>query len=303
MKSLEQSNLSALNSTDSLPVLNNSTGRLSALLAAKGWRDLSPEIYAAESADQAKEQRLRDALQSYALQPDAHHGWELLNLLREAETELQTQYAYAKKQQMFYQDQAEQEAKSGGGVIADWTQWLWHGVQDFFGSSSEALVEKYARMAVESQRRQAELSIWTAALQQELLIDSTPSPEEDQSLPESTESEGDTEAEEIKAIDTPTVKAAQRHSDSLESFEAHPLSDESTIVSSEIVNSHARRLLTSLLILSQLIPTSVVHKTSPVLPHSTIMALWLAGRLYLTGNGTCTRGNINLMIVPLGRSK
>ena len=187
MKSLEQSNLSALNSTDSLSALNHSTAGLSALLAAKGWSDLSPEIYAAESADQAKEQRLKDALQSYALQPDAHHGWELLNLLREAEAELQTQYAYAKKQQAFYQAQAEQEAKSGDGVIADWTQWLWHGVQDFFGSSSEALVEKYARMAAEYQRQQAELSSWTAALQQELLIDSTSSPEEDQPLPESTE--------------------------------------------------------------------------------------------------------------------
>ena len=62
MKSLEQSNLSALNSTDSLSALNHSTVGLSALLAAKGWRDLSPEIYAAESADQAKEQRLRDAV-------------------------------------------------------------------------------------------------------------------------------------------------------------------------------------------------------------------------------------------------
>ena len=123
-------------------------------------------------------------------------------MLREAETELQTQYAYAKKQQMFYQAQAEQEAKSGGGVIADWTQWLWHGVQDFFGSSSEALVEKYARLAAESQRQQAELSTWTAALQQELLADSTPSPEEDQPLPELTEDEGNSEAEEIIARDT-----------------------------------------------------------------------------------------------------
>ena len=210
MKAFEQSNLSALNSTGSLSALNHSTAGLAAALAAKGWRDLSSEIYAAESADQAKEQRLKDVLQSYALQPDAHHGWELLNLLREAEAELQTQYAYAKKQQAFYQAQAEQEAKSGGGVIVDWTQWLWHGVQDFFGSSSEALAEKYARLAVESQRQQAELSTWTAALQQELLVDSTPSPEEDQSLPESTEAEGESEAEEIIAIDTSTSKATQR---------------------------------------------------------------------------------------------
>ena len=149
MKSLAQSNLSAFNTTGSLSAFNHSTAGLSAALATKGWRDLSPEIYAAESADQAKEQRLRDVLQSYELQPDKHHGWELLKLLRGAETELQTQFVYAKKQQIFYQAQAEQEAKSGGGVIADWTQWLWHGVQDFFGSSSEALVKKYARMAAE----------------------------------------------------------------------------------------------------------------------------------------------------------
>ena len=43
-----------------------------------------------------------------------------------------------------------------------------------------------------------------------MLVDSTPSPEEDQSLPESTEAEGESEAEEIIAIDTSTSKATQR---------------------------------------------------------------------------------------------
>ncbi len=192
MKSFVQSNLSALNSTHSLSTLSNATGGLSVLLATKGWRDLSPEIYAAESADQAKEQRLRGALQSYELQPDKRRGWELLKLLRGAETDLQDNYIYAKKQQMLYQAQAEQEAKSGGGIISDWTRWLWHGMQDFMGSSNEALVEKYARLAAKCQRQQAELSRWTIALRQELLVDSTPS------------------TEEIIAIDTPTAKAAQR---------------------------------------------------------------------------------------------
>ncbi len=193
---LELSNSTVLNSTGALSPLNNPISGLSALLETKGWRDLSSEIYATDSAAHNKEQSLSEALQNYTLQPDARRGLTLLTLLHEAATELKVQYTYAKKQQAHYQKQAEQEAKRGSGFVADWTQWLWHGVQDFFGSSSEALAEKYAQIAKNCRHQQAELSPWIQALQQAALADDLPSsPEEASALSASLEEANSEKAE------------------------------------------------------------------------------------------------------------
>ncbi len=178
---LNISRVDVLNSTDSLSSLNQSANILSVLMARQGWRDPGQAVNEAESKAQDKQGRLKEAFENHTLHPDASSGNQLLTLLYEAEADLKSEYDYAKKQQAIYETQAKQEAKSGNGFVSDWTQWFWHGVQDFFGSSSEALAEKYAQIATTRQRQLAELSEWTAALQQELLADSTPLPEEDHS--------------------------------------------------------------------------------------------------------------------------
>ena len=202
MQSFELSDLSIINSTHSLVSLDSSIMGFSALLTSRGWRDLNPKIYAAELADQAKEQRFQKAVQSYITQPDSHHGWELMGILQEAQTALEAEYTYAKKQQVIYQAKAEQEIKSAGGFVADWTQWFWHAVQDFFGSSSLALAEKYAQTAVSCRDKQADLSSLMVVLQQTLLIGSTLIPEEFMEFEEDERDGGSNEAEEMVEMDT-----------------------------------------------------------------------------------------------------
>jgi hypothetical protein len=176
------------------PLVTDSSG-LAAWLSLIGWSDLSLTILEVESTDRDREDRLKQAWQSYTLQPDTQRGWALMDRLREAQTVLAREQAYAEKQHTLYQAQAKQEAKqNANGLIADWTQWFWRGVQNFFGSSSAALAEKYAQAAADCQMKQAKLSAYAAALQQILL----------------TEDDKESETEAVMVIDTDTVKATQR---------------------------------------------------------------------------------------------
>ena len=58
--------------TDSLSALNRSATELATVLTIKGWQDLGPEIYAAESKDREKQRRLESAWQNYVLEPSTH---------------------------------------------------------------------------------------------------------------------------------------------------------------------------------------------------------------------------------------
>ena len=106
MSHLTFSNLSNLSLSFKHPI-----SELSELLNVIGWHDFNTGIYAANLVSQAKAHRLRAALQSYILQPNSHHGWNLITLLREAEKDLKTEYEFFKKQYAFYRRQAEQERK------------------------------------------------------------------------------------------------------------------------------------------------------------------------------------------------
>jgi hypothetical protein len=170
---LNLSEINVLNSTYSLASLNQSASILSVLMTRQGWRDPGQAVSEAESKAQDKQWRLKMAFENYTSHPDSHRANQLLTLLHEVETDLESEYQYAIKQQTIYEMRAKQEAKSGSGFISDWTQWLWQGVQDFFGSSSQVLAEKYAQMATARQRELAELNKWLSVLQQELLADST----------------------------------------------------------------------------------------------------------------------------------
>ena len=135
--------VNSVNSTHSLFSSHQSMTDLAALFAVKGWVNPAQGIWMTESIAQEKQQRLIEAFERYVEQPNSNCGYELMAQLHETQADLTAEYNYAKKKQAFYQVQVEQEAKSGGGIIADWTQWLWHGMQDFLGSSNAALAEKY----------------------------------------------------------------------------------------------------------------------------------------------------------------
>lgn len=154
----------------SQPQFNAFSG-LSVFLAAKGWSDLRPEIYAADSADYSQEQRLKNALQSYMLQPDAYYGEQLLEILDEVNITLKNEYNYAKKQQDLYQKRAQQE--TGSSLASYSLQWVWDSMQNFFGSSNQALAEKYANIAADCQIKQKDLAKFTTALHQKLQAEHT----------------------------------------------------------------------------------------------------------------------------------
>ncbi len=171
MKSLESFNFSVSNSNDTLLSLNGSVIELSALLIAKGWYDLSDRIRAADLVGQAKEQRLRAAIQSYLLFPNVHRGWELIDILREAQVALEAEYTYAKKQQALYEAGAIEESKSTNGFVTGWMHWLWHSVQRFIESSNVALAKKYAKIAMDYRDKLIHVSAWAENLQEKLLTE------------------------------------------------------------------------------------------------------------------------------------
>lgn len=194
---LNLSVVNSFNSSHSLFSSNQSMTDLAALFTIKGWINPAQEILMTESIAQEKQHRLTKAFEHYVEQPNAHLGHELIAQLQEAKADLTAEYDYAKKQQAFYTAQAEQEAQSRGSFLAAWTQWIWHGVQDFFGSSSKALAEKYAQIALYRRSQLEELSSLLTTLQQAR-------------WEEMTIKIDDKNEEEIIAIDTSKIKASQR---------------------------------------------------------------------------------------------
>ncbi len=168
MKSINLSNSSALNSTNLTSSFYNSTIGLSALLQLKGWPDFSVEICNATTMDREKELDLENALQNYLLQPSTSRGWKLMALLQKVKKELQIEYVHVKEKQNFYETQTKQEEKRGDGFLADWTKWIWNGMQYFVGSSNAALAEKYAHATIACRKKQAKLSNLISTIDQEI---------------------------------------------------------------------------------------------------------------------------------------
>ena len=210
-----------LNSTHALSFWNQSTNILSLLMTRQGWNDPKESIRQETLTAQDKQQRLTEAFENYAVRSDVARVQALMELLQEAESDLKSEYDYAKKQQAFYEIKAEKEAKSGGGFIADWMEWARQGVQDFFGSSNSGLADKYSQMAETRQSQLKELSQFKRSLQQKISL-------------ENTEQE-----EDITELDFPVIETGQRrHLQSFPDIQTLILEEipDQTISASQIYN-------------------------------------------------------------------
>ncbi|HXW60811.1 MAG TPA: hypothetical protein VEK06_04650, partial [Myxococcota bacterium] len=142
---------------------------LSAFFALQGWQDLGPLMRAADQAEQEKQLALRQAFLAYQTEASVAPGKTLLQLLRQEQTQWEAEKEDAIKEEALYQAQAKQaiEARSGYGP-SSFYQWVSHGVHDFFGSSEEALAEKYAKVAMQRKQQLAQLREGIKVLEEEL---------------------------------------------------------------------------------------------------------------------------------------
>ena len=138
----------------------NTTSLLQGLMESWGWRDQHGDFYAAEAEQQSLDQQLRSAIDRYLKMQDSNSKMQLMEVLREAKNAAKKEYDYARRQQAYYQEQVDNEAKESSSLsyLGQWSQWAFQGVKSFFGSIPKQVAEKYAEVAEARQNTFASLS-------------------------------------------------------------------------------------------------------------------------------------------------
>ncbi len=125
------------------------------LMEGFGWQNKSSEIYQADVEQAQAEQRLANAIQFYLEEQNNHTRARLMIALNETLQSAQAEYDHAVKQFQYHQKQAEIEAeqKAAGkpGYLSQWSYWIFDGVKNFFGSTTEQQVEKYQNLVSKHQ--------------------------------------------------------------------------------------------------------------------------------------------------------
>lgn len=115
-----------------------------------GWQNLSSEIYQADLEQVQVEQKLANAMQFYIKEQNNHTRTRLIAALNETLQATQVEYDHAVKQQQYYQEQAEIEAKQksagASSYLGQWSFWVFEGIKNFFGSTTQQQIEKYQNL-------------------------------------------------------------------------------------------------------------------------------------------------------------
>ncbi|MBS0350636.1 MAG: hypothetical protein JSR33_05510 [Proteobacteria bacterium] len=157
---------STLSSSPMQASTNNMTSLLQGLMESKGWRDQREEFYIAEAKQRAFDQRLKLAIDRFLQKRNADSKTQLLEVLLEAREAAKNEYDNAQRQQAYYQEQAEHEAKEASSLsyLSGWSQWAFRNIKSFFGSTSTQLAEKYAKITKTRQNTFDSLSDYIDAL-------------------------------------------------------------------------------------------------------------------------------------------
>ncbi len=146
------------------PSLSNSSAIsiIQDLMEGFGWQNKSSEIYQADVEQAQAEQKLASAMQFYMEEQNSHTRAQLIVALNETLQSTQAEYDHAVKQLQYHRKQAEIEAeqKATGkpGYLSQWTYWIFDGVKNFFGSTTEQQVEKYQNLKSKHQIKIEKLS-------------------------------------------------------------------------------------------------------------------------------------------------
>ncbi len=139
------------------------------LMNGLGWHNLSPSIQQADGEQKLADQKLATAIKFYLEEQDEHSHSRLITALNETLQTAQFEYNHAVKKQKYYQEQAkieaEQKSTSTSSYIGQWSHWIYDGLQNFFGSTTEQQIEKYQKIAEDRQTQIKTLSHTLQTLQ------------------------------------------------------------------------------------------------------------------------------------------
>ena len=132
------------------------------LMKGLGWHNLSSSIQQADGEQKLADQKLATAIKFYLEEQDEHSHSRLITALNETLQTVQFEYNHAVKKQKYYQEQAkieaEQKSTSISSYIGQWSHWIYDGLQNFFGSTTEQQIEKYQKIVEDRQIRIEKIS-------------------------------------------------------------------------------------------------------------------------------------------------
>lgn len=145
---------SNLVSAPSGPIANlSSHAPLNALIEGLGRSNIGADIMARDATQRSVEWKLKSAIQHYERTPNIKNGNHLIKQLKKTLKILQREKEYAEKQKKFHEKQVEQQSQQSYYSLTGFGRWALDNLKDYFGSSPQALFEKYVLVAEKRQQQ------------------------------------------------------------------------------------------------------------------------------------------------------